>query len=359
MNINDKKLIDGEALEEWKRVVLKPLRSIYKWTLALTALMTLLYKPTAVMEHMEFFKRYMLYPALALALVIIAIEIFFSKFAKKLQYQMVALAMVLMINLYVAINLFAFGQLEYMMVVVFFPIVIAPVYREKKLLYLQVGISLMLLLVFEIYIELNVKNFPETIPFRDIFVVLLLFYAMVKLELEVVTSANMLGLQSARDSLTRLFNHEKFYEILEEHMNCYAENKTPFSIIIADIDNFKKVNDTYGHAFGDEVIKKLSQIMIECKGTKDVCARYGGEEFAVIIPNKELNEAVLQAERIRTTFQAFEFLTGDGNVHHFSISLGVAEYNKEYQTASAFFEMADKALYEAKESGKNRVCCSR
>lgn len=359
MSIQDKKPISVEGLDEWKRVVIGPLRSIYKWTLAVSALLTLLYRPTELMPHMEYFKLYMLYPALLLLVIIGAIELFFWKFAKKMPYKEVAIVALILINLYVAVNLFAFGQMEYIMVAAFFPIVIAPVYRDKNLLYLQVGISLALLLAFEAYTELSTRMIPDSIPFRDVFVVLLLFYAMVKLEMEVVTSANMLGLQSTRDSLTRLFNHEKFYEVLEERMKGYAENKVPFSVIIADIDNFKKVNDTYGHAFGDEVIKKLSQVMMECKGTKDICARYGGEEFAVIIPNKELNEAVLQAEKIRTTFQATEFATEDGSVHHFSISLGVAEYNQEYRTASSFFEMADKALYEAKENGKNRVCCSR
>lgn len=359
MSIKENKPINAERLDEWKRVVIGPLRSIYRWTLAICALSTLLYKPTEQITHMHYFKDYMLYPAVALALVLAAIEIFFGKYARKLQSKQVAIGALVLINLYVAINLFAFGEIGYMMAAVFFPIVIAPVYREKELLYLQVGISLALLVGFVINTEFTTRIAPDAVPFRDVFVVLLLFYAMVKLELEVVTSANMLGLQSTRDSLTRLFNHEKFYELLEERMKIYAEVKEPFCVIIADIDNFKKVNDTYGHAFGDVVIKKLALVMTECKGTKDICARYGGEEFAVIVPNKELNEAVLEAERIRTTFQGVEFAAEDGGVHHFSISLGVAEYNHEYKTASSFFEMADKALYEAKENGKNRVCCSR
>lgn len=359
MNKNDKKPISYDSLEEWRRVILVPLRSIYKYTLALTLFMAIIYKPTEALPHMRYFQLYVLYPALALAFVIIAAEVFLADFAKDFSHRKVAVITILFINLYVAINLFAYGHYEFMLASVFIPIIIAPIYKEKQLLYLQVGISIGLLLIFKLYNELHHAIVPESLPFTDILVVLLLFYAMVKLELEVITSTDMLGLESSRDSLTRLFNHEKFYELLEERMSIYTKDKTPFSVIIADIDNFKKVNDTYGHAFGDEVIKQLSQVMLQCKGTKDICARYGGEEFAVILPNKTLNEAVLLAERIRTTFQDAEFSSADGSSHHFSISLGVAEYTQEYETASSFFEMADKALYEAKESGKNRVCCSR
>ena len=150
---------------------------------------------------------------------------------------------------------------------------------------------------------------------------------------------------------------------IAENRRCYdvsiADMGSRAVILFFDIDKFKQVNDTYGHAFGDEVLKQVSQSIMNCRGTKDICTRYGGEEFALILPNKSLHEAVLQAERIRKEFAATEFMTEDGTTHHFSISLGVAEYDREYKTGSAFFEVADKALYEAKRSGKNKVCCSR
>lgn len=358
-NWKKEKLISKDALDEWTRVVRKPLWSIYKWTLAVAALMALMYKPTEIFPHAEYLKQYLIYPAIALGVLIVVIECFFRKIADKLSFDMTAIIMIILINLYVVANLFSWIQIDCIIVAAFLPIVVSPIYKKRNFLYFQVGISMAVVLIYQIYLELSQRLRPEEIPFSDIFAIGLLFYAMVKLELEVITSANILGVQSTRDSLTKLFNHEKFYEILEDYMSSYAEKKTPFSIIIADIDNFKKVNDTYGHAFGDEVIKKLAQIMTECKGTKDICARYGGEEFVVITSNKELNEAVTYAEKMRTVFNKTEFITPDGEVHHFSISLGVAEYNREHKTASAFFELADKALYEAKENGKNRVCCSR
>ena len=117
-------------------------------------------------------------------------------------------------------------------------------------------------------------------------------------------------------------------------MKRYEEKKETFSVMIADIDNFKKVNDTYGHAFGDEVIRQVVVAFAEGHGNNDFSARYGGEEFAMILPKR-------------------------GREKHFTLSIGVAEYTKTYENASTFFEQADKALYEAKRSGKNRVCCAK
>ena len=131
-----------------------------------------------------------------------------------------------------------------------------------------------------------------------------------------------------------------------------------FSVMIADIDNFKNVNDTYGHAFGDEVIRQVVVAFAEGHGSNDFCARYGGEEFAMILPKRNLIETAEIAECIRKKFEAIAFMTELGE-RHFTLSIGVAEYTKSYENASTFFGEADKALYEAKKSGKNRVCCAK
>ena len=128
----------------------------------------------------------------------------------------------------------------------------------------------------------------------------------------------------------------------------------PFSIFIADIDNFKSVNDTFGHAFGDDVICKVGELFLTY-GKKDAfCARYGGEEFAMILPH---DDPVSVAEEIRKAFAAFPFETAEGE-RHFTLSIGAAVYNRSHPTGSAFFEEADQALYVAKKNGKNQVVLS-
>lgn len=359
MRVNKKKKINEYALAEWKRVVLNPLGHIFGWTLAGNVFLYLMYRPTPEISSMTYLKEFVLLPMALMLAVFLCLVIFFRYIARALRPSLVALVTILFLNLYVAVNLCVYGNLKLVMIEVFFPIIIAPIYRKKAILYLQVAISFGMLFLCEFYYEWRSPAVPEETLVVDVVVILLLFYSMVKFELEVITSTNMLGMQSSRDSLTHLYNHERFYEALDEQMSHYAELKETFSIIISDIDNFKSVNDTYGHAFGDEVIRRVAETIMEYRGTRDICARYGGEEFAVIMPNKSLGDAVLQAEKFRREFEKVEFLTQDGTAHHFTISLGVAEYNREYKTASAFFEKADQALYEAKRTGKNKVCCSR
>ena len=138
---------------------------------------------------------------------------------------------------------------------------------------------------------------------------------------------------------------------MEYYQKEFEKTHCPFSVIIADIDNFKKVNDTYGHAFGDEVIQKVGQLFLENSKKEGFSARYGGEEFSMLLPHN-LPETV--AEKIRADFAAFPFQTASGPAH-FTLSLGTAIYDRPCPSASAFFEKADNALYQAKRNGKNCV----
>ena len=160
--------------------------------------------------------------------------------------------------------------------------------------------------------------------------------------------------RSKRDSLTKLYNHESFYEELEYYQRRYEENREGFSLAVIDIDNFKNVNDTYGHAFGDVVLKEVADICARHKGAAGFCARYGGEEFAIIFKGAGVGQAEEMAEQIRQEFEQKMFTTPQGE-RSFSVSIGVAEYDRAYAGASAFFEVADAALYRAKREGKNQV----
>ena len=134
-----------------------------------------------------------------------------------------------------------------------------------------------------------------------------------------------------------------------------VNDTTVFSIMIADIDNFKKVNDTYGHAYGDKVIRAISEILMEAAGHDDFAARYGGEEFALIMGNTNRGEAITRANNIRKEFASTVITDSNGEGRQFTCSIGLAQYKGGNMNSSEFFDMADKALYEAKRSGKNRV----
>ncbi len=152
------------------------------------------------------------------------------------------------------------------------------------------------------------------------------------------------------DSFTKLYNHATFYEMLDEAIAEYKQRK--FSILVFDIDNFKSVNDTFGHSVGDKVILALTETIVNSIEPDDYAFRYGGEEFVVIsFADREWSYAL--AERIRTAFYDTQMDFIDKKL---SVSVGVCEYNEHIKSGKALFEMADGALYDAKRSGKNRTC---
>jgi two-component system, cell cycle response regulator len=157
------------------------------------------------------------------------------------------------------------------------------------------------------------------------------------------------------DGLTGCLNKRAFLEELQKRMKVAERFGKRLSLIVTDIDHFKRVNDTYGHAVGDHVIRALGEILRGLKRETDVVARFGGEEFCILCEETDARGAVLLAERVREQLleRTFESELGNFNV---TCSLGVAAYPDDAGTDSQLFELADKALYGAKQSGRNRVC---
>lgn len=154
------------------------------------------------------------------------------------------------------------------------------------------------------------------------------------------------------EPFTGLYNHKTFYEYLKSLIEQSENFNFNLSLAVMDIDNFKKVNDTYGHSFGDEVIKAFADIIKENTGTDDYAARYGGEEFAIIFPDKDKHKAFEIVEAIRKKFNEKVF---EGKEHErFSVSAGIREHYKGL-SMEEFFTQADGALYVSKSSGKNRT----
>jgi diguanylate cyclase (GGDEF)-like protein len=164
-----------------------------------------------------------------------------------------------------------------------------------------------------------------------------------------------LYLMATLDRMTRLYIHHYFQERLHEEMKRSERNSTPLSLIMFDIDHFKKFNDTYGHQQGDLVLKETAKIIKNSIRGIDIAARYGGEEFAVILPETKLEDAVMVAGRLRKNIMDHGF-SGQSEPLHVTVSLGVAEYDAERDPdKKSLIERADSALYRAKEAGRNKV----
>ena len=143
---------------------------------------------------------------------------------------------------------------------------------------------------------------------------------------------------------------------MEKDLAYARRHQTPLSLIMLDIDHFKKINDTHGHPAGDFVLAELSQMMVELLRTEDVLARFGGEEFTILCRGSDQNGAKIVAERLRRAVEERKFTFGGKDIP-VTISLGIAAVpESNVSDHAAFLAAADKALYEAKRSGRNRVC---
>jgi diguanylate cyclase (GGDEF)-like protein len=157
------------------------------------------------------------------------------------------------------------------------------------------------------------------------------------------------------DGLTGCLNKRTFLEELDKRLKSAERFGRKLSLIVTDIDHFKNVNDTYGHATGDVVIKELGAILRNVKRETDIVARFGGEEFCVLCEETDTPGAIHLAERVRVELGETVFQTELGKLQ-VRASLGVATFPMHARTAAELFEVTDKALYAAKHAGRNQVC---
>ena len=159
---------------------------------------------------------------------------------------------------------------------------------------------------------------------------------------------------SFHDHLTGISNRRAFFEVAGVEFERWKKRPRPLSLLAIDADHFKKVNDTYGHATGDEVLKHLSKILQDNVRTMDIVARLGGEEFGALLPSTDLEGAVKIAERIRASIAEAEFQV-NGHVIRYTVSIGVSAVDEHVTGVDMLLKLADEALYMSKHQGRNRV----
>lgn len=159
--------------------------------------------------------------------------------------------------------------------------------------------------------------------------------------------------EGLKDHLTGLFTRKFFDQTMGFSVESAERYKTPLSLAILDVDNFKTINDTYGHPEGDNVLRTLGEFVKKTVRASDVAARYGGEEIVIILPNTEKNGAQELAERLLIGARSLEVDTERGKIK-FTVSIGIAGFEKG-MTSEELVNNTDKALYQAKGKGKNRI----
>lgn len=165
---------------------------------------------------------------------------------------------------------------------------------------------------------------------------------------------------ATRDSLTKLYNHAFFQESLRRELARARRGGTEFGLMLIDLDNFKTVNDKFGHPVGDEVLLAFAALLVGQSrtgdisfriGEKDIAARYGGDEFALILPDTSKLGTTVKAERLRAGVEKLKFARAPAQ----TISVGIANFPSDADSPSGLVEAADRALYVAKRRGRNRI----
>ena len=207
-------------------------------------------------------------------------------------------------------------------------------YANNTVFIAQIGAEEKHLLFSKIYYIL-------ILDFLLVLFILYIIYAIIKLKMEE---------QSRIDSLTRIFNRHVYYEEIKIEMSRSNRYNIPLSLILFDIDFFKKINDTYGHDKGDMVLSKLSNIIKLNIREEDTFCRMGGEEFIIIAPNTNSEDAINFSEKLRKIVEEYDFEM----VGKVTISIGVSTQNKN-DTAETLFKRVDEAIYISKNNGRNKV----
>ncbi|MBI2423242.1 MAG: sensor domain-containing diguanylate cyclase [Candidatus Hydrogenedentes bacterium] len=181
------------------------------------------------------------------------------------------------------------------------------------------------------------------------------FYHQLGSQIAIAIHNAQLYALAVNDGLTGLYVRRYFDLRLEEEFAAAQRYERVFSLLLFDIDHFKKFNDTHGHQTGDEVLKQFAHLIKKNTRQSDICCRYGGEEMAVILPQTEMEEASMLANKLCKRIRDHVFLGVGAKELSVTTSIGVATFDDSYGAPREVVEAADKALYEAKELGRNRV----
>lgn len=348
------KKLSKKQWEDWNDAIFSLFWKLWIIILLVQLFLFLFYRPIPEFHRIDYFLRYIFLPSGLEAVSLICVRFIFTRVFPSYKRRVVSAYTILLSSIFAGVTVCVHTSVEAFPALLLLPMMLTPLYRDVLMTFLQAVLVILLYLLNSYYFIPNTSFTPpeNTVsPYLELSVFVGAVCSTCIILWRVNETIVLNEERSKHDSLTHLYNHENFYMELDFHRNRFEKYGICFSVIIADIDDFKKVNDVYGHAFGDEVIRKVGELFLLYGGEEAFCARYGGEEFAMIL---SLEDPMPVAEEIRKAFEAVSFETPSG-VRHFTLSIGAAVYDRSYPSGGTFFEKADSALYFAKKQGKNRV----
>lgn len=347
------KKLNKRQWEDWHNTIFTLFWKLWGIILIVQLFLFIFYEPTPVYSRAEYFCHYILLPSGVELLALIFVWLVFTRLFPTNKRRLISLYTIFLITVFAGMTVCVHTSVKMLQALLLLPMMLTPLYKDRLMTFLQALLVILLFVISSFYFTPRSYILPDNAfsPFVELSVFIgataSTYIILQRVNATIVLNED----RSKHDSLTHLYNHENFYVELDYNRSLYEKSGRYFSVLIADIDNFKQVNDTYGHAFGDEVIRTVGELFLKYGPEGSFCARYGGEEFAMILPNAA---PLSTAESIRKAFASHSFETTKGTCH-FTLSIGAAIYDRTYASSSAFFEEADNALYHAKNHGKNQV----
>ena len=317
------------------------------------------------MPHSEFFIRYLLLPSLMMAAVVSAAEACLKFMPKRFHDYSIITASALL-SIIVTAN---HASLEYLLFFLFFPIMISIFYFQSKKLLYAIGNTLGALYLLYSFNDVIQTRF-NLMSLLTITVLLAIYSSIAfgvlargretlqhlrssyESNQELLVRNIIMDKLAKTDALTDTYNHMAYHEFVEKLAEQADSGALELTIAVIDIDNFKQINDTFGHRAGDAVLREVASIARSCVGANDFVARYGGEEFVILFTEFSFADAFERADEIRQVIaHTSHDALGGRNV---TVSVGVNRY-RPGMGKERFFQGADAALYRAKHSGKNQT----
>jgi diguanylate cyclase (GGDEF)-like protein len=284
--------------------------------------------------------------------------ILFLRFSKK-NYNLTAYSLLIISLMTFTSSLVFVPQDEFRMIWFYLLVFVAYMISSKMIGLLCTLASIVIILSVNFFVDLQLSQVAINSGILGLIIGSFLSYIytnkITNYENSLKQQNSSLSLLASTDYLTGIMNKRIFNEISERYFQTAQKNKLSITILLLDLDHFKKVNDTYGHQAGDQLLKRFVETLEKILNKSDIFARIGGEEFAVLISQINCDDANILAERIRKEIEN-DFMTYEGHDIRVTISIGISE-NKETDTVfEDIFSRADMALYRAKHEGRNKTC---
>jgi len=346
--------------KRWNRLLLNCYWAIF----VLSVLLELLFLQITELPRDEYIQLYLLRPSILLAIVGLLAEGGIRWLPKHHDYVLIS-SVALLSMIITKINF----SLEYLLFDLFLPIMVSIFYFQlKKLLYAVICTTIAGVVLFGNESSIDALDWLTLAFTLAVFSgialgilargreVLMHLRSSYESNQELLVRTILMDKLAKTDALTDTFNHMAYHEFMDHYVVQADNGRMTLHVAVLDIDNFKKVNDTYGHKAGDTVLKKVSSIIRSKVGSNDIVARYGGEEFAIIFPERSFQEVFDTVEDIRASVEST--LHEAIQYQSVTISIGLHTYSPG-MGKDALFVGADTALYEAKRSGKNRTVIAK